>query len=119
MRIRTVKPAFFKDDEISELEPLARILFIGLWCMADCDGRLEDRPKIIKVEILPYDDVEINGLLEKLHGGGFIHRYAAGDGRYIQVVNFKKHQRISGQEADQKSEFPAPGTQREAPVKHP
>jgi hypothetical protein len=53
-RSRNIKPGFFLNDELAECEPLARILFAGLWCIADREGRLEDRPKRIKAEVLPY-----------------------------------------------------------------
>lgn len=106
MRIRTIKPGFFTHEEIAELSPLARILFIGLWCMADVAGRLEDRPKRIKIEILPYDKADADALLNEIQGRGFIERYAVAGVRVIQVKNFEKHQRISGKEAQSRSEFP-------------
>lgn len=106
MRIRTIKPDFFLDEELSELEPLARIAFQGLWCAADRRGRLEDRPKRLKVEILPYDNCDFDALLSALHNAGFIIRYEAEGKRIIQVVNFEKHQRITGKEAEAESHFP-------------
>jgi len=50
MRIRTIKPEFWKHDGIAELEYATRLLFIALWCIADRRGRMEDRPKRIKAE---------------------------------------------------------------------
>ena len=49
-RARNIKPGFFLNEELGVLPPLVRILFAGLWCIADRDGRLEDRPKRIKME---------------------------------------------------------------------
>ena len=49
-RARNVKPGFFKNELLAECEPLARILFEGLWCEADREGRLEDRPRRLKAE---------------------------------------------------------------------
>ena len=117
MRIRTIKPGFFTHEEIAELSPLARILFIGLWCMADVAGRLEDRPKRIKIEVLPYDKADADALLNEIQGRGFIERYAVDGVRIIQVKNFEKHQRISGKEAQTTSEYPEkqPGSTGEAP----
>lgn len=106
MRIRTIKPGFFTHEEIAELSPLARILFIGLWCMADVAGRLEDRPKRIKIEVLPYDKADADALLNEIQGRGFIERYTVGEVRIIQVKNLEKHQRISGKEAQSTSEYP-------------
>ena len=79
-RIRSIKPGFFVDDELAETSPLARLLFVGLWTVADCKGRLEDRPKRLKVEILPFDDCSVDDLLNELVESGHIIRYAV-DGR--------------------------------------
>ena len=59
-RSRNIKPGFFLNDDLAECEPLARLLFAGLWCIADREGRLEDRPKRIKIEVLPYDNCDVN-----------------------------------------------------------
>jgi hypothetical protein len=90
--MRLIKPGFFANDTLAELDPFARLLFAGLWTIADREGRLEDRPKRIKAEVLPYDDADVDCLLQALHDSGFILRYAHGESRYIQVVNFSKHQ---------------------------
>jgi hypothetical protein len=119
MRIRTIKPSFFKDEEIAELPMEGRLLFQGLWLMADSEGRLEDRPKRIKVEIFPYDAVDIDGNLDLLFKYGFIIRYTVDEKRYIQVRNFLKHQRLSGKEMAIKSEYPSIPQDGEAPGTHP
>ena len=107
-RARNIKPAFFMNEDLAEIAPLGRLLFIGLWCAADRDGRLEDRPKRLAAEILPYDDADVDELLQDLHVRGFILRYQAGDLRFIQVVNFGKHQNPHHQERE--SRIPAPDT---------
>lgn len=107
MRIRTIKPSFFKDEEIADLPPLCRLLFQGLWLMADAQGRLEDRPRRIKAECLPYDDVDVDEMLQLLHDRRFIVRYEVDGRACIYVRNFLKHQRLSGKEAEVKSELPA------------
>ena len=73
------------------IHPLGRILFQGLWCMADREGRLEDRPLRIKVEVLPYDKCDIDKLLGTL-APVFITRYMVNGNNYIQINNFNKHQ---------------------------
>ncbi len=112
-RIRTIKPSFFLNEELAELSVLTRMLFIGLWTLADCDGRLEDRPKRIRIQVHPYDDGDTDAMLEALHGAGFIVRYEADGKRYIQVKNFKKHQRITGKEAENESLYPPPPEEQE------
>lgn len=79
------------NDELAEIEPLGRLLFAGLWTIADREGRLEDRPKKIKAEVLPYDECDIDKLLTSLNGK-FILRYEVDGNKYIQILNFNKHQ---------------------------
>lgn len=105
-RARNIKPGFFLDDKLGELDPLARILFAGLWCIADREGRLNDRPKRIKIETLPYDDCDIDALLESLADAGFILRYENQGNKYICIKNFLKHQNPHNKEAE--STIPAP-----------
>jgi hypothetical protein len=93
MRARNIKPGFFKNESLAECDPLARILFIGLWGLADKEGRLEDRPKKIKVEVLAYDDCDVDALLSQLAMRKFITRYEADGKKLIQVERFTKHQR--------------------------
>lgn len=91
-RARTLKPGFFSNESLADCQPLARLLFGGLWLHADREGRLEDRPKRLKAEILPYDDCDANALLDELERAGFIVRYEAQNVRCIQVLSFAKHQ---------------------------
>lgn len=94
-RSRNIKPGFFNNEILGELPALTRLLFIGLWCLADREGRLQDRPKRIKKELLGYDDVtadDVNRMLQQLHDNKFITRYTVGAEHYIQITNFLKHQ---------------------------
>lgn len=113
-RARNIKPSFFTNDELAEVHPLGRLLFIALWTMADREGRLEDRPKRIKAESLPYDEADADALLDDLQRCGFILRYQAGAGRYIQVLAFTKHQNPHIKEAE--STIPAPEKEVETPA---
>lgn len=109
-RARNIKPGFFDNEILGELPALTRLLFIGLWCLADREGRLQDRPKRIKKELLGYDDVTSDGvdaMLQQLCENGFIQRYEVDGDRYIQVTNFVKHQNPHCKE--QESMIPAPG----------
>lgn len=92
-RARNIKPSLFKNEILGVADPLLTILFGSLWCLADRDGRLEDRPLRIKAETFPYrENLDINGYLTELSRLGFIRRYLVAGIAYIQVVNFTKHQ---------------------------
>jgi len=113
MRARNIKPGFFNNDILNSLEPLTRLLFIGLWCMADREGRLEDRPNRIRKEVLGYDDVtgkDVDNMLDELRKTFFIIRYEVEGKKYIQITNFTKHQNPHRRE--QESEIPGPGGER-------
>lgn len=91
-RARNIKPGFFKNEILGEMPMEARMLFIGLWTLADREGRLEDRPKRIKMELFPYDSFDVDPMLSRLQADGFLTRYEVGGFRFIQIENFVKHQ---------------------------
>ena len=101
MRSRNIKPDFFKNEVLAECDPLARILFIGLWCMADRDGFIEYRPKKIGADLLPYDSRNVEKFLDQLSTHGFITIWCVYRIQNekkekrpfaIEIPNFKKHQ---------------------------
>jgi hypothetical protein len=112
-RARNIKPNFFKNPELGGLPFGARLLFTGLWVLADRKGRLEDRPARIAAEIFPYDrDIgvaEIDSWLTALAESSekFIVRYSVAGTPFIQITNFLKHQSPHVKEQD--SVIPAPG----------
>lgn len=117
-RIRTIKPEFFLDEDVASLEPLDRLAFIGLWCVADKAGRLEDRPARLAVQILPYERAGFEERLDRLASSRFIVRYALEDGRkIIQIRTWKRHQRPHHTEAE--SILPGPGVNGEPTVNEP
>lgn len=102
MRSRNIKPGFFKNEDLSGISLYARLLFIGLWCMADREGRLEKRPLRIKAEIFPYDTLDINGELTVLERCNFIQTYIVNGKEYILIPAFLVHQRPHHTEAQSK-----------------
>lgn len=110
-----MKPSLFKNEILGTADPLYTILFEGLWCNSDREGRLEDRPMRLKAEIFPYrEGIDLDAMLTWLasHKDGdgnpeFIIRYSVGGQKYIQIINFKKHQNPHVKESA--STIPAPG----------
>ncbi len=92
MRQRMVSPSFFVDEGLVTVSPMARLLFIGLWCIADREGRLEDRPIRLKMMLFPCDECDVSELLDELVRVGVIIRYVVGSQPLVQVENFTKHQ---------------------------
>ena len=98
-RIRTIKPEFFRHHDLWSAEresglPL-RVAYIGLWCVVDSEGRFKWRPAELKVQVLPYDQLDFEAVLDALVRHGFVRRYAVDGATYGLVPSFVKHQIIS------------------------
>lgn len=104
MRIRTVKPEFFKHEELFEAEkqsglPL-RLSFIGLFGVSDRNGRFKWRPRQIKIDILPYDDdIDFSMVMDALALYGFIIKYTSNGEEFGFIPSFLNHQTINSKEA--------------------
>lgn len=117
MRTRPIKPSFWKNEIIAELDPWARLLFQVLWSMADCRGLLEFRPKKIKADGFPYDDaatVDIPARIDALAERKLVRIYQVGEHKYIEIPNFAKHARPHKDEK-QDDTIPAPEQTRGKP----
>ncbi len=97
-RSRNIKPGFAKNEFLAQRSFSARLLFALLPTIADREGRLEDRPLRIKGELFPYEEIDVNALLDELAGmlpgqdHPFIVRYEVDGVRYIQIVKFSQNQ---------------------------
>jgi hypothetical protein len=99
MRARLLKPGFFDDEQLCRLPMGARLLFAGLWCLADREGRLKDIPRRVAAEVFPHDEeADVSCWLAELASAGFIARYQANGIKVIQIVSFSKHQTLNVKE---------------------
>jgi hypothetical protein len=105
-RSRNIKPAFFQNEKLAELKPINRLAFIALWTVCDFKGCLEYRPKRLKVQLLPYDDCNIEEIINNLVDSGFIQIYSVEDQDYIKILNFEKHQNPHKNEKEAGSDIP-------------
>lgn len=115
-RARNIKPSIMDNEDLAELEPLTRLLFVYLWMLADREGRLEDRPKRIAAQALAYDrNADVSMMLDKLQSSGFIERYEANGIACIQIKAFAKHQTPHIREAASTLPSIEQGTTKEVP----
>lgn len=119
-RIRTIKPSFFKHEELFDAEkstglPL-RVAFSGLWTVCDREGRFAWKPRALKTDVLPYDDVDFGEVLDALAKFGFIVKYSADGREYGCVPSWTDHQVINLRET--KSAIPARASQQRFTVTH-
>lgn len=107
MRARSIKPGICDNEVLGTADPFFTLLFERLWMIADREGRLEDRPLRIKAQAFPYrDGLDVEPMLVWLADNGFIQRYSVDGKRFIQVLNFSKHQ--SPHKNEQNSVIPSP-----------
>lgn len=109
-RIRTIKPEFFRHHELWSAErdsglPL-RVAFVGLWCVADREGRFRWQPLVLKLDVLPFEELDFAAVLDALVTHGFVRKYEVDGVAYGLIPSFGKHQLINNREKP--STLPAP-----------
>lgn len=107
-RIRSIKPEFFLHEELGQCSAHARLLAIAMLTMADCEGRFRWIDMQVHGSVFPWEaEVNVRALLGELLSVHYC-SHAEIDGKeYVEVENFKKHQRLSGKEAQAKSSLPS------------
>lgn len=109
MRARNLKPGLFSNEVLGAADPLYTVTYAGLWCRADCEGRLEDRPARIHIEVNPFRDVgDTERSLAWLAETSHIVRYEVAGVRYIAIPTFRKHQSPHHKELTKGSSIPPP-----------
>jgi hypothetical protein len=108
MRIRSIKPSFWRSLSMSKLPLQTRHHFIGLWGVADDEGRAIEDPRLLKGDLWSLDprvsSRQIGTMQVELAAAGKLWRYTDGEKTYFEIVNWKDHQKINH---PQKSSLPA------------
>lgn len=118
-RIRTVKPELFRHRDLFLAEkrsglPL-RTAFAALFCCADREGRFKWQPEELKLDCLPWDDVDFEAVLNALVHAGFIEKYRVDTRDYAWIPGFSRHQHVNPKEA--KSVLPSPEGSERVPTR--
>ena len=113
MRIRSIKPEFWRSADIAALPWETRLLFIGLWSYVDDNGVGVDREALIAADLFA-DDLSrgpretlarVSEGLSLLTSRGLIARYSVDSRDYLAIVTWKTHQRI---DKPNKPRYPEP-----------
>lgn len=105
-RARNIKPSFFVSEQLADQDPLGRLLFIGLWTIADYKGDLEWKERTIKVQLLPFDNCDAKALAINLDKSGLIQFYSDGQRVLVHIPGFEKHQNPHPNERKKGSDIP-------------
>ncbi|THF55936.1 DnaT-like ssDNA-binding domain-containing protein [Pseudothauera rhizosphaerae] len=106
-RIRTIKPEFWTAEQVMELSPMARLLFIGMWNFCDDRGVHPVAYKTLKAEVFPADDLlssDVEKLVGELITQGLLIEFEAESRRWWFVTGWH-HQVIN---RPSKSRYPEP-----------
>lgn len=97
-RIRTIKPEFFIDEELSSLDAETHLLAAGLLCYADDYGYFNANPGLIKAAVFALREPSGNipEMLRRLQEIGYIYSGKTPEGKQVgRIVKFAEHQRVS------------------------
>jgi hypothetical protein len=98
-RIRSVKHGLFRSRILAGCSPRARLTFVGLWTLADDEGRYEYEPELLKADLWPWeDDVTAKDAHEcvlELAARQRVCLYEHAGKTYLHIVNWGDHQKIS------------------------
>ena len=123
-RYRRIKPEFYSDDKIIELTHSARLFFIGMWTFSDDTGVIQNKPRMLKAQIFPADDIsvdDVQDILRLLYECSLI--AYNDDQTLIRVKGFLSHQKIDRPQPSkyvfvegQPGQFDEPSTNTRRPI---
>ena len=121
MRIRSIKPEFWRSDDIDALSIPDRLLFIGLWSYVDDNGVGLFSVKDIVGDLFAGDMlrdsnetlIRVKEGLKALFERGLIEIYSQDGNTYLAITNWGKHQRVPN---PNKPRYPRPSNDSETPL---
>lgn len=97
-RIRTVKPEFWIDEDLSELCSETHLFAAALLNHCDDEGFFKANPKLLHAQIFALRELSgsVPNFIENLKNIGYLRLFNGSDGKeYGHVINFNKHQTIN------------------------
>lgn len=121
MRIRSIKPEFWRSDDIDALDWDTRLVFVGLWSYVDDNGvGIYKMPNIVSdlfANDFYRDPTEtlkrVESALRSLESRSMIDLYTVGDRDYLYITNWERHQRVNN---PNKPRYPLPTSENSEPI---
>lgn len=102
-RIRTIKPELAAHEGMFDAEVESGLALRFAWCMlftvADREGRFAWRPRTLKAQILPHDEIDFSRVLDAWLTRAFIVKYRVANEWFGWIPTFTKHQVINNRES--------------------
>ncbi|WP_378735478.1 hypothetical protein [Nocardia brasiliensis] len=123
MRIRSIRPEFWRSDDVDALTWDERLVFIGLWSYVDDNGVGVDKLASICADLFAGDlerepretFARVESALSTLHARNLIQRYTVDGKAYLFITTWETHQRV---DRPGKSRYPLP-TSENAEIREP
>ena len=123
VRIRQIKPEFWKDSKLADLSEGARLFYIGTWQLCDDSGWMRWDVANVAAELYPFEgrasrEKRVNRHASALASMGRLHIHDCG---HAQVPKMPAHQHLSGTTrrvltvAQEHSKCGIPATPRDEP----
>lgn len=121
MRIRSIKPKFWRSDDVDSLDWHCRLVFIGLWSYVDDNGVGLDRLSDVVADLfagdLSADPTEtlrrVSLALDVLHRADLIRRYSIDGKAYLYITTWDSHQLVKN---PNKPRYPLPTSDYAVPT---
>src|SRR5687768_17326809 len=97
-RNRTISPDFWTWEAVIDCAPMTRLLFLGLWNFADDHGVQPLRPRTIRLQVFPGDDIDnekVRAMIDELAARQLVRIYEVEGLEYLAIVDWTLHQRVS------------------------
>ena len=105
-RARNIKPQIARNEDLAELPFQYRLGFTYSWMFADFRGVIQYRPKRLKADLFPYDEIDIDDFVNCLAQAGFFRVFTVQGKKYIKIVKFEKHQNPHKHEREAGTDLP-------------
>ncbi|MBX3498996.1 MAG: hypothetical protein KF889_06090 [Alphaproteobacteria bacterium] len=96
-RNHVITPDFWTWEAVIDCAMPTRLLFIGLWHYADSYGVQPLRPRAIRMQVFPGDEIAddtVRAMIEELAARGLVRIYEVEGLEYFAIVDWAIHQRI-------------------------
>ena len=108
-RRRMIDPNIWQSEDFSKLSLLAKLVFIGMFSLADDEGKGRGKPIYLKSVLFPYDDtmrlIDVEKTLSEISSNMSVTFYSHDGNEYYIMNNWKKWQTV---DKPQPSKIPNP-----------
>lgn len=97
-RKRMIDPAIWQSEDFSKLSTLAKLVFIGLFSLADDEGRGRANSTYLKSSLFPYEEslrsADIEKTLSEISSNMSVIFYSCDESNYYELLSWNTFQKI-------------------------